>query len=83
VCSLQRHFAEVVGVSLVGVKDEVGVGVWDSLHNVVMVEYLCAVSSSQAEDGIWFHPGVDSCHDSGLAEGLGGEDCWVWRPRVV
>jgi len=60
------------------IKDEVSVGAWDSFHNIVMVERFCAAPSSQAEDGNWFHPGMDYHHDSGLAEGLGGEDCWVW-----
>jgi len=46
VCSLQHQFAEVVGVSLIDVKDEVGVGAWDSLHNVVTVECLRALPST-------------------------------------
>jgi len=37
---------EVVGVSLVDVEDEVGLGVWDSLHNVVMVECLSTLPST-------------------------------------
>jgi len=46
VCSPQRQFAEVVGVSLVNIEDEVGVGAWDSLHNVVAVECLGALPST-------------------------------------
>jgi len=52
----------VVGVSLVDIKDEVSVGMRDSLHKVVMVECLCAAPSSQVDNATDLPSGSSQLH---------------------